>query len=355
MNTHVHTSLTPELAAEWRALWESHRDLATAFNAPEWVEAAQKAFSERDIRIVTVRTNDGQLAGICSLVKFKLYGMTAYGAPAAEFADKPTILIDWDNTLAVEHLAGELGKLGIVYLSYCRGEIMNRLSAAAPGHVVSFQDDQNAVVDFANGPFGDLSQSSRNKIRNRINKSKEPVTMHHSEHDPVRMLKSTYRVENQSTKNARGMGVLTRPQVRSFFERLALRKPELIHVSIMEVGDKPIAFSVDFLAHKIYQGSQKAYVHGYEYIQPGKYLVMKLLEYNCEKGYSGFDFGRGYDNFKLQFTKNVRPVYTVVLANKMVGQYISRIRTIRHHVYHTIVSQKPLYKAFKTVRNAFHA
>lgn len=354
MNTQVHTSLTPELAAEWEALWESRRDLATAFNAPQWVKAAQSAFGQRDIRIITVRTDDGQLAAVCSLVKFRLYGIAVYGTPAAELADKPAILIDWANTFAVKSLSAELGKLGIVYLSYCREEILNGLKSAAPQNIMSFEDDQNAIIDFTNGPYGDLSSSSLNKINNRINKSEEPVGMRHSELDPAHMLELTYQVEAQSTKKDRGMGVLIRPEIRAFFESLAIQKPELIHVSVMDIGGKPVAFSIDFLAHKMYQGSQKAYLHGYEYFQPGKYLVTKLLEYNHQKGYRGFDCGRGYDNFKFQFTKNVKPVYTVILANKMAGQYISLVRSVRHRVYHAVVNQKSLYKTFKSVRKALH-
>lgn len=353
MKTAVYTELTPQLAKQWEALWEARRDVATAFNSPQWLAAARHAFGPAEERIITVSTDDGTLKAVCALVKCKLYGVTLYAAPAPGLADKPSILVDWSDYAAVRTLTAALKKLGIVYLSYCPAGITNSIQGGAGNNLITFQDDQTVYVDFKNGPHAELSTNTLRKIDKRISKSPERVSMSHSEHAHDELLTTAFDIEKRSTKNLRGMGVLIQPEIQSFFRRLASLKPELVHVSTMNVGRAPIAFSIDLYVHNTYQGSQKAYLRGYEQLQPGKYLVTKLLEYNYTKGRSGFDFGRGYDSFKAQFIKNPRPTYTVILAGPATGRYLSFIRSLRDRVYNIVFSQKQLYKAFKSMRAVF--
>lgn len=355
MKTTIYTSVTSELSKEWNSFWQARRDLATAFNSPLWLEAARHALGQADVRIITVRTNDGALKAVCALAKTRMYGVSVFTAPAAELADKPPILIDWTDKQAVGALYTELKKLGIVYLSYCAASVKESIEGGANTPIISFQDDLNAIADISINPYADLSPSVIKKANKRISKSEEPVTMHHSnQNNHIELLKTAVAIERESTKKARGMGVLVRTQIEAFFQYIALHKPELLDISVMKIGEKPVAFSVDFLAHNIFQGSQKAYLRGYEYYQPGKYLIMKLLEYHFEKGRTAFDFGRGYDSLKAQFISNPQPVYSVILAGQTAGHYLAFIKKLRDQAYNIVSSQKHLYKALKSSVGVIH-
>jgi CelD/BcsL family acetyltransferase involved in cellulose biosynthesis len=348
MKTSISRELSPDLRREWEALWRANPHLATAFNSPVWLCAAKVAFKPKDVRIITIREEDNTLVGVCALTGDTVYGLRVFTSPVRQFADKPSILLDWTNVQAVKALTIAFKSIGTIYLSYCREEIAKALQKAAP--TVVFQDDENAIVEFKDGYRGDLSRDSYNKILKRIKKSKEPVTMRFSKSSHDALLKDVYAVEKISTKGERGMAEFNSLAVRTFFEALAIDQPELVRISILDIGARPVAYSIDLLAHGIYQGSQKAYVKGYEYYQPGKYMVLKLLEHNYTEGYQAFDFGRGYDNFKIQFTKTVRPVYSVVAGNQAAGLYLKNARAARQKIYESVVRNKALYKTFKGVK-----
>lgn len=351
MRTQIHTSLSPALRAEWDALWALNPSRATAVNSSAWLVAAQEAFRHHDIRIVTVHGDNDQLIAVASLVRNRMYGTVIFGAPAQDFADKPPVLVDWNNNQAAAALATAFKQIGTVYLAECSKTALDALTTA-DSQSQSFQDDLNAIVTFTpDNAYGSLSKNELTKIKKRISKVTEPVTMRHSETSHSAMLQAVYAIESESTKNARGMQVLGRPEVRTFFETLSSIKPELIHVSVLEIGTKPVAFSVDLLTQGMYHGSQKAYLSGLDAIAPGKYLVMKLFEYYHENGYPGIDLGRGYDSLKRQFATEAQPLYTVVLGNATTRSYISFMRTLRIKVYDTVVKQKALYRTFKAVRS----
>ena len=351
MKTHIHTSLKPKLRAEWDALWALRPLQATAANSSAWLVAAQEAFGHRDIRIVAVYGDNDQLVAVASLVRYRMYGTVVYGAPAQDFADKPSVLVDWNDTEAVAALATAFKQIGTVYLAECDGKALTALTRA-DAQAAFFQDDFNAIVTFTpRNAYGDLSKNELTKIKKRISKVSEPVTMRHSITSHEAMLATAFEIESESTKNARGMKVLGRPEVQTFFQTLSSVKPELMHVSVLNIGTRSVAFSIDLLAHGMYHGSQKAFLNGFDAIAPGKYLVMKLFEYYHEKGYTGIDLGRGYDSLKRQFSAQANPLYTVILGNATTGSYLSFMRTTRIKVYDSVVRQKVLYRTFKAVRS----
>ncbi|MBI1863482.1 GNAT family N-acetyltransferase [Candidatus Microgenomates bacterium] len=351
MKAHIYKRLTPDLYGEWTDLWNASADRATAFNSPAWLKAAISAFDYRDVRIVAVRDADERLVAVAALIKYRRYGLTVYGAPALQFADKQSILVDWSHWEVVEKLTSALKKLGTIELNYCTDEMRIRMQHTLSDSAITFQDDLNYIVDLSVSPTGDLSSKSKSKIRRTINKLEGPVTVHFSQDGTKNLFEKAYEVEANSTKKYRGMSVLTNPEVRVFYEILASLHPKLVNVSVLDNDQKPIAYSIELWGNGTYQGSQKAFVKGYEYFQPSKYLVMKILEHAHANGLTLFDFGRGSSEFKKHFTDTVQPLYTIIIPKPLLaGIYLAAIHSLRHITYDTIVRQPKLYRAFKTVR-----
>lgn len=348
MKTQIYTSLTSDFEREWQSLWDTSKRHATAFNSPAWLVAAQSAFDHRDIRIIAIRSKKNALVGVAALVKQQAYGVSVYASPAARFADKPSILIDWGDAAAVSALAAAFTSLGTVYLQYCKSEIAQALQNAQPA--ITFQDDLTSQVHFNGTYTGTLTKDTLKKIVKRMEKAPERVTVRYSKKNHHAILPDVYAVEEDSTKKERGMAEFIDKRTRNFFESIAQKNADLMRIILIDIGKKPVAYSVDFLAHEVYQGSQKAFVKGYEYYQPGKYMALKLLEKNFQEGRRAFDFGRGYDSFKEQFTNTPIPVYSIIIGNRAGGTYLKTVSAARKKIYETVVINHGLYKTIKKVK-----
>jgi CelD/BcsL family acetyltransferase involved in cellulose biosynthesis len=95
---------------------------------------------------------------------------------------------------------------------------------------------------------------------------------------------------------------------------VSLQARNVTRLTVLRIDDAPAAASFDLRLH----GTQYTYQYGMNpelrAFSPGKLLTLRMLEDAMAAGMRRYDFGRGLEEYKLQWSKERREVYDVLAA-----------------------------------------
>jgi CelD/BcsL family acetyltransferase involved in cellulose biosynthesis len=101
---------------------------------------------------------------------------------------------------------------------------------------------------------------------------------------------------------------------RDLFE--LMRGRNWIQIEILSIGNKPIAFQYGFLYNERYEDWRGGIDKDYEFIAPGKLLMMQSLESRFRTGFRENDFLRGKQSYKTDWLPLSRDFTSIQVFNK---------------------------------------
>jgi hypothetical protein len=348
MKIQTYSNISETLLTDWQKLWQSS-EYATIVNSPGRFLSAMKVFDYKEIKIVTIYKSD-ELVAIAPFVKTKIFGVALFALPVEEFADRPQILINYNEKKLVQLFFSKIAQLGTVLLPYFTSGLLDSFhkqttySKIFPGDVIPY-------INFSQGPYGNLSSRKRNIVINRLKNSEQKCTIEIVAKKPSESLEKAFDIDRASAKHNHGKGVFYRKEARDFYRELAQHNPANIIVTLVFFDNKPVSYLIGFFSNNIHSGSQKAYVSGYEYFNLGRLSLINLIDYFREKGSAEFDFGRGNDQFKKDFTSNYRQLYTVIITkNILLRNYITQMYLLHETMYKFLSRYPKIYKIYHRVK-----
>jgi CelD/BcsL family acetyltransferase involved in cellulose biosynthesis len=113
------------------------------------------------------------------------------------------------------------------------------------------------------------------------------------------------------------------PQVfQSLFDTLGPRG--WFCIALMELGERPVGWHLVFRCGKKLWDFLTAYDHSFSRLSPGTMLVSALIDYGFSHGYDEFDFLRGAESYKMQWTTSLHQTHRLLIWNR---RWVSRART----------------------------
>jgi CelD/BcsL family acetyltransferase involved in cellulose biosynthesis len=348
MKAIVYKQTNKKLLKDWLTLWNKSQYSSTV-NSPGWLLASFEAFPEKESRIIAIYEKE-KLIAIGAFMKERLFGVPVFSTPGIEFADRSSILIDYKNKKAIRLLFQKIKELGNIQLGYITNEDHEHFKRSFSS-AKFIQTDVGPYMTFSDGIYGDLSKRRRVNIINRLKKFEEEVVFESSETEHSRALSRAFEIETESSKNYHGKSIFDKEYARKFYTAFASLLPQNIAVGILYFGEKPVAYCIGFVHKKTFIASQKAHLANFNYYNPGKALVMKLLEYWNDKGFDKFSHGRGNDRFKMTFTKKSDPIYQMFyFQNSVVLIYVSYMLRLRGKVYELVSHHAKIYNFYHNVK-----
>lgn len=348
MNSQTHTDLNEQLISDWEKLWHKSK-FANIVNSPFWTIAAQKAFSGNQLRIITIYNNTtNELLAVAAFTKKKVNGIPVWTIPADEFANKTSLLVDFKDQKVARLFLKELFKLGTIYLTELTEDQIREIQRNTRAFT-TWKHDVNPYIDFSKGKYGNMPNRRINNLFNRIKTAKIDMKLITTNNEnSKKTLETCFSIETTSAKQSKGKSVFHRDDVKEFYRNLVGLNPSSIPVSILYFNDKPVSYLIGFLVNNIYQGSQKAYLTGFEYFNPGKLALIKVLDFYKENGNPAIELGRGSDRFKRDFTSDFQVLYNLIISkNNFIRIYIKNINTLKEILYKQFQSNLKLYLLYK--------
>ncbi len=347
------TALSDKLIADWEALWKNSAN-ANMVNSPTWTIAAQAAFPNKNMCIIALYDDrEENIAAIAAFVKKKLFGISFWTAPGREFADKTSILIDFKNQNLVSLLFQEIKKLRSCYLTEYTLDQIQDIQLSVP-NITVWKSDVNPYIDFSIGKYGELPNRRRNTLIRRLEETNVHANIVTStDNTSIKALEECIQIDMTSLKQKKGKGIFYRHEVLEFYKALIVRSPENVPVSILYFENKPISYLIGFRVNNVYQASQKAFLAGFEFYNPGKLLMTKFIDDLNPNSLPVIELGRGLDRFKLHFTKSYHELYDLFFTqNKVTKVYIKTLLNLRKQLYIAINKYAKLYQIYKSIQAA---
>jgi len=292
------------------------------------------------------------MRAIAVFVKEKKFGISLWTVPVIEFADRCTMLANLDDEDVMRSLLSEIMKLGVVYFPYCTQEEIIKIREYIPGSK-KFKSEVNLYIDFSKGKYGKYSKK-RNNLLNRAKNMKMRLDIFTTANaDYGKALDVCFEIDKASVKQSKGKGVFYKNDAGEFYKNLSELSNGNMPVAILYLNDRPVSYEIGFLAKDVYTSEQKAYLEGFEYYNPGKLTVIKLIDHYHERGLACMEFGRGCDRSKRDFTSDYHVLYSLIISkNVPLKLYLMTMHDLRTEVYKFVSRHVKLYRFYKRVKEA---
>src|SRR5665213_2376332 len=320
-----------ELARE-REAWTDLVDRvssATPFQTWEWV-AGFADYDRCQPRVLVLEDTSGRWVGVLPLCEqpSMFPGVKQLELIGGRLSDYPGMLVEPAHRLACEQRVGALltrlsGRP--VALIRSQRDLPPRWLPRLPFKIVA--TDESIIVPLP-ADVEQFMQSLSAKFRSNLRRNHRRLgTGRIDFHTPTdeRELRAAMPVLfhlHQLRKNSQGeRGRFSDPRWCEAITEIAVSLQDLAitHLTIMRIDDAPVAASFDLRLH----GIQYTYQYGMNpqlrSFSPGKLLTLKMLEDAIGAGMHHYDFGRGLEEYKLQWSKERRGVSDMIMArNSMI-------------------------------------
>lgn len=328
------TNESPELVLqELRSLEEvaaardAWRDLtarvpsATPFQTWEWVHGFARYDRSRPRVLVLTEPGGRWLAVLPLCESSRIPWIRRLELIGGRLSDYPGLLVDPARRAACEaRLRSTLGRL--LDLGVMRSQPDNPPAWLPPLPYKVLATDESVVVTLP-GNVEAFMQTLSAKFRSNLRRNQRRVEDSRIEfHTPTneRELRAAMPVLfelHQMRKNSQGeRGRFYESRWREAITDIAvsLQVPGVTRLTILRIDDVPAAASFDLRLH----ATQFTYQYGMnpalKTYSPGKLLTLRMLEDAIGAGMQRYDFGRGMEEYKLQWSKQRRVVSDLIVA-----------------------------------------
>ncbi len=348
-----------ELSAE-REAWTDLVDRvpgATPFQTWEWVSGFAR-YDRCRPRVLVLQERAGRWVGVLPACErpSAIPGVRQIELIGGRLSDYPDILVDSAQRPACEQrisewLARLLGRP--VALIRSQRDVPPRWLPPLPFRVVA--TDETVVVPLP-ADREQFMQSLSTKFRSTLRRNQRRLASASAEfHSPAdeRELRAAMPVLfhlHQLRKNSQGeRGRFYDPRWCEALTEIAvaLQARGVTHLTIMRIDGTPAAASFDFRLH----GTQYTYQYGMNpqlrAFSPGKLLTLKVLEDAIGAGMERCNFGRGLEEYKLQWSNQRSEVADLIIAR---GPIILGAYSLAQDAYSRLLRNRLLKRVYLSVR-----
>jgi CelD/BcsL family acetyltransferase involved in cellulose biosynthesis len=301
----VVTALTDSFLDEWEDLWRSSEQ-GHFFNSPSWFLACHDAKLCSNYQIYIQRCGN-KLEAVLPLVPEKKYGMTTLMCPGGKFLDKSSLLLA-DPSVSLSTLYKKLNQVQQFSLDELTKEQCERFHVDSK--VTVKESSSNPYIVLTDDPFVDVSKKQKSKICNKIKKN-EPHLQYRSFQNDEKALELVFGLEKKSYKSIKGKATFMTPVCREFLRDIASRNKQNVRIDVLFYDGVPCICGVGFCYKKTYHAFYTSHDVTYRWLSPGKLLLYYLLRQLKDEGVEVFDFSRGKNTLKDEFTKKAYKQYTL--------------------------------------------
>jgi CelD/BcsL family acetyltransferase involved in cellulose biosynthesis len=162
------------------------------------------------------------------------------------------------------------------------------------------------------------------RIYNRLEREypKEEVTLSFLPASPETDIKMASFLQNhQDYWKAKGVKTETVrfPELKSFYQSIhahyqsSKERHGRFHFSVLSLGDIPLSYQFCYWQGRHYLGYLTHYNPDYKPYRPGILHIESLIHHVIEEGAEAFEFGRGDEPYKSQWTKSLLPLWNLTM------------------------------------------
>ena len=312
------------LRPEWSRLL-GEVPFQSVFLTPHWQETWWRHFGAgRQLSILTVRADDGQLQGLAPLMR------SNDGTRLAFIGDLE--LCDYFDLLIAPHRQEDVAQAMADYLVSQASEdveiCLNNLSASSPTSAL-LQDSltrQGLLVETAtietcptivlptdwNAYLATLRGKDRHELRRKIRRAENAAELAYAVTDTPERLDedldtfiALHRMSQQDDKQ----GFMTSSKV-AFFRDMAhqLWREGWLELAFLHADDHPIAGLCCMTYGTTYAAYNSGYHPDYGALSAGIVLFADRIRSAIDRGFDAFDFLRGNEGYKYRFGASDRPL-----------------------------------------------
>lgn len=329
INIIIKDTITTDIHNQWLKLWKLSAS-AHFFNHPSWINFCREIYSIKQIKIVAAYIN-GQLVGVLPLAKSSIGGKELYTGFGGEFLDRSNLLVhDLSSKLITYKLIESASGLGYLYLTEVDSVLIPSQLSSDNRYVVKPAADCLVLpLSSTDNPFRNLNRHMYNKLRNRIAKYQGQLRYENYRENLNRILPELIHIDQHSTKRTKGIDTFSDPVALNYYRKLLSYFPNNISIDILYFDNTPFVYNIGVLYKKVYMAVNTAYLPDYSFLQPGRILLIYLLDYLQEHNYLVLDFSRGVDVMKLDFANVFRKHSDVYyLNNYLLKNILTQVGTV---------------------------
>lgn len=293
--------LDSDFIKKWSALVNSSVN-AHFFNTPQWFISCIDTYDIKEY-FVFAAYYENELVGILPLVKEKKFGIEVFASPGKRYLEKSTILVKDDNYQILTKLINEVCKYGNIYLTELSEEIAEMLSKNQGKGLLTLSSI-NPYIRLKDNPFGSISKKQKNRITGKIRKNLGNIKFVHLRNNLGFHLQTVFDLETRSSKKLANKGSFSDAKIRKLFTSLINYAKGYISIDFILYNNQPIVSSLGFVFKDRYLAYYTCYDNNFRDYFPGKILTYFMLSKLREERVEVFDFSRGHNSFKNDFTKN---------------------------------------------------
>lgn len=314
MNVKIYKNTDENLIKEWTELWEKSSH-AHFFNSYAWFAVCKEIFEPKSIRIACVYKHN-ELLAIYPLFEQKKYGVKTYGNPGGRFADKFCLLIlDLDENVIHELL--KILKTFTVSIEEVSELFYPWFSSS--GFVRSPLVEETSILRLGDDPYRYMHKKKKRKMLNKYNRNfSNTKYIRFNGTDVKRNLKYVEQIDTKSRKKLSGKEVTSDGKQYELFKNLAEKFPQYLTLDVLFVKDKPIAYELGILSKNKEIGYQTAFDEEFKYFEPGRIILVYIWESMRKEGIEIYDWARGTNILKQDFSEYFEKQFKFYTANKLV-------------------------------------
>ncbi len=346
--TKIYSSLNPELYCKWKRLWESS-PYASLINSPYWTSAVIQTFPDVPCTIIAVYTKDS-LNAVIPLWKKRILSVLVYTSIPDHFTYGIPILADVLNNHLIKHLLAEMIQLGPCHFQNTDEQFVGTVNTYLQGLSFARTSTVNYSIDLQNDVDIRHTMSNKSVIFRRIKHISDRFTIRSANNTSDHALEEVFSIDKNSAKQAKGYATFSNTSSRMFYRLLQKEFKSNFLIHFLEYDSKPIAYSIGFVVHNTYIGSQLGYDLSASRFQPGKVLAYKIFEQLKNNSFSHMDLGTGDSHIKHLMSSSHRQLYAITLSrNSLVRNVLPLAINFREKIYTILFSNKKMYFIYKSI------
>lgn len=324
----------------WNAL-AARNPTSTAFQTYEWFDTWWSAFGARHRLFLATVHDAGQVIGIVPLMLVRgplgLRQLELIGMPNADYQD---VILPERREAAVaalcRFLVGQRSRWDMMVLRNLpeNSPTVREFRAAfgAAGLGVMDMERQPCPTVLLRGRESEATQLlKRYSLRRRLRKLEQrgPVKFRilDSETEIDEALPGFFEQHIQRWQRGDDPSPFTMQAYRDWYRALAhaARRAGWLHFSVLECGDRPVAFHFGFQFGRTLSWYKPSFDWEFHRESPGTVLISRLIESAITLGLDELDFSSGTESFKLRFSNaetiniNLRVFASPILFRVFLG------------------------------------
>lgn len=312
MEAKIYKDTNEKLINEWTELWKKSSH-AHFFNSYAWFAVCREIFKPEKL-LITCVYEDNELQAIYPMFERKKYGIKTYGNPGGRFADKFCMLVkDQDEKIVTCLLKSMQSKYNLIIEEVSEE---NHLHFRSSGYTESPIKEETSSFQLEEDNLRFMGKKKRKKMVSKYKKNFEQTKhVRFKGSELIEHFKYIEQIDANSRKRLSGKEVTSDGIQWELFKKIAKDFPQHLVLDVLFMDGEPIVYELGIVAKKREIGYQTAFDERKKKYEPGRIILIYIWESMRKEGLEIYDWARGINGLKKDFTPKFEKQYTFYSAN----------------------------------------